>query len=134
MRILGCVLVAGVGLVLIGCGGRNNTSGSAATGTSGGSTPKAVDAKMVHGTWKLVKAEEEAQAPPVGTELEFTADGKCRMFNGGKGSSEGTYTPEANKLIMKYKALGQEPTKRFTILDLTATDLVWRTDPGFKEE
>jgi uncharacterized protein (TIGR03066 family) len=146
MRMLGCVLVLGAGLVLAGCGGGNQTpkAGPGKGTPGGGKTPAGPvddpETKIV-GTWKMAKADPDTATVAVGSEVEFAMGGKYRVLGakGGKWATEGTYKVEGNKaegykLVTTIQVGPGRNIMSFTLLKLTDADLIRRTPAGDVEE
>jgi uncharacterized protein (TIGR03066 family) len=141
MKVFGCVLLVGVGLVLTGCGGRTGNEPVASRRTSAHSDAAAnaepVDAKKIVGIWELVKGDED-QSAPKGTRFEFDKDGKFKVWPAGAKAPEpktlGTYKVEGNKLILTQAPIGIESHTTYTVLSLTDTTLVRRSPGAIEEE
>ena len=140
MRILGCVVLLGAGLVLVGCGGNKSSSGrttgggtTTAEGTTGAGGQEASTADKLAGVWEVVKSED---APP-GATIEFTKDGKMKMTVNVKGkemSQEGMYKVEGDKITSIQTFAGKERRETATIQTLNDTTLITRDEKGKVDE
>lgn len=81
--------------------------------------------KLIVGKWEVAKAD--ADTLPVGTKIEFTADGKLKVTGkdeGGKEQSfEGTYTVDGSSFTYKMKIGDMERSQKITVNKVSDTEL-----------
>ena len=85
---------------------------------------KADNAKLIVGTWEVVKSDKGTLSP--GDVIEFAKDGKLKALvkvDGKDMTLEATYTVAGDKLIGSRKVDGEEKKQAHTIKKLTATEL-----------
>jgi uncharacterized protein (TIGR03066 family) len=98
---------------------------------------KAVDKAKLVGTWELVKTDAK-DAPPPGTLVEFTKDGKLKItveVGEKKVTLNGTYSVDGDKLKTKMTTPdGQEHSDTDTITKVTDKQLLLKGSKGENSE
>jgi uncharacterized protein (TIGR03066 family) len=104
---------------LAGCSSSSTSGGSSGTTGGGGS-----NADKIVGTWKITKIGDTVlpKNADAGT-MEFTKDGKAKMSGKGKGTEEGTYKVEGDKLTLT-KNDKKDKGDTTTIKTITADTLI----------
>jgi uncharacterized protein (TIGR03066 family) len=95
-----------------------------------------IDKAKLVGVWEVVKSDEGA--PPAGTVIEFTKDGKLKVTHKNKEGkeeiSEGTYNLDGGKLSVAVKHGDKEDKHSVTIKKLTDTEMSAENEKGLKAE
>jgi uncharacterized protein (TIGR03066 family) len=111
--------------------------GYAASAADDADKDKASNKEKIVGTWELVKADSK-DAPPPGTVVEFTKDGKMKItvtVEEKKLTLNGSYSIEGDKLKTKVTTPdGQESSDTDTITKLTDKELSLKDTKGQKTE
>jgi uncharacterized protein (TIGR03066 family) len=93
--------------------------------SSANAAEKAADIKKkIVGKWEVTKAAENTL--PVGTILEYKADGKfviTMKMNDKEVKMDGTYTVEDGAFVYKMKFMDMEHTDKITVKKLSDTEL-----------
>ena len=96
---------------------------------------KADNAKLLVGTWEVVKADQGTVE--VGATVEFAKDGKMKVTHknkeGKEETAEGTYTIDGQKLMVTIKFGDKEAKHTVTLKKLTDTELVGEGEKGTAE-
>ncbi len=107
----------------------------ALVGSSGAGDKGGVDKAKLVGVWEVVKAET---APPPGSTVEFTADGKLivkALEKGGKiDQIDGTYKLEGKTLTITLNFGKDKVTESMTITTLNDTTFATIDNKGKKDE
>jgi len=85
---------------------------------------KTDSAKLIVGKWEATKSDPGTL--PVGSTVEFAADGKVKFLakEGGKEETiDGTYSVDGNVINLTAKVNGQEHKQKLTIKKLTDAEL-----------
>jgi uncharacterized protein (TIGR03066 family) len=126
-----CVLLT---VIMIAC--------SSITTNSPTSSPTLSNKEKIIGTWEFVKStggDPKDPAPPPGSTVEFTKDGKAKMTvkaGGQPVTVDATYTVDGDtlKLVMKGPPGGKDITDTMTITKLTDKELITEEKKGGKTE
>jgi uncharacterized protein (TIGR03066 family) len=111
--------------------------GYAASAAQADDKEKSSNKEKIVGTWELVKADSK-NAPPPGTLVEFTKDGKLKFtvtLGEKKITVEGTYSVEGDTLKSKVTGPdGQESSDTDTITKLTDKEMSLKDKKGERTE
>ena len=92
---------------------------------------KADNAKLLVGTWEVVKADKGTV--PVGSTVEFTKEGKMKVTHkeGDKEESlEGTYKVDGDKFSFELKVGDKVNKKTITIKKISETEMTTTDEDG----
>jgi uncharacterized protein (TIGR03066 family) len=92
-----------------------------------------IDKEKLVGSWEVIKADEGA--PPVGTAITFTKDGKVKVVHKVKDeerTGEGTFNVKGDKLSVTVKHGDKEDTHTVTITKLSDTEVTGENEKGAK--
>jgi uncharacterized protein (TIGR03066 family) len=98
-----------------------------------GADDKDTNKQKIVGTWEMVKSSDK-NAPPPGTTVEFTKDGKMKIklkVEGKEVVLEGTYSIDGDKLLSTMKEPdGKEQKDTDTITKLNGKEMVLKGSKG----
>jgi uncharacterized protein (TIGR03066 family) len=92
---------------------------------------KADNAKLLVGTWEVVKADKGTV--PVGSTVEFTKDGKMIVIHkqdGKEEKGEGTYKLDGDKFSFEMKMGDKVAKKTITIKKISETEMTTTDEDG----